>query len=1009
MKRSLGPVLVLGAVLLTFAMPAVALAFQVTGGGGTQTQNPYGMWYAGKEACAQEGCHSQIASKPSPHSTMVTDVKANPTALQPTATSTLWPYSSPLGGISLLPRDIYLQIGDAQGFHEYVGAAGSVLGTKVVPADDLPLWEPMLYLIEAGAWRSPTAPAGNRVYGQSCAACHNVGVTRPSDATYTLPSGATQTSATPTTVSEFGVQCESCHGSGKNPGGHKPGVPGVVSGFQMLKAQVCGQCHVTGTTPQKNVAGSAFGNPNGFTTDATLSAYLTPTTVVESETTFMDYVNGVTTTKPKFLPNGDDYSMRHDYYNEWLDSSHGARPRASVVGNGNPKCLRCHSGLGFLNRIDAKAPNGTRLVPTVPTSDTVTAQDPGISCQVCHDGHVSYASGGGYDATRRWGNGRKVSCGDCHNWRYEILDYAMQYETIGGVQYTRPPANRRPHPATREMVAGGYGGEDGKGGLWGVAPVGTLSPGTTCQDCHMPRTYKEDMPANDDGSNAATRMSHRFHVTYPGDAIRWKLRPNGDSCAGSCHKAEAADYTRADFQAWIDQKRSALSTASADTSASLAVACTDLGLSPMRSLESTQPTSGPAAALDPARWAMLQHAAQNFEMITRDGSGGLHNPDYAFAGFAKARLWAQSETVTLVATLGAGPALGEGMTVSGSLHGAGGVPMAGAAMVLETSVDGGSTWTLVVSGKASGSGSFALATGRIVGSRLLRVRFTPSEGVDYVSSAMAVDVPVTMLTAVPASVASTWTNTASALVSLNATPGGSLTFYSLSGATVRPIALYTGAFTIAAQGETDVHFWSTNADGTEATHDVPVRIDRSNPQIYSDAAAGYEDTARVHIWAMDPGAGVDHLFVRFRGASWTIHGSSFALTTHALGKNSLAMQATDGAGKGVSKTVVVWVRTAPKLSGTPATTRRIRRRGSVAFSVKVRSHLGAAIAGQAAMLQRWSARGWVTVKTVTTNYAGVATKRMTFSASGTSSWRWHVASGSRCHAASSYRVKVVVN
>ncbi len=55
-----------------------ALAFQVTGGGGTQTQNPYGYWYAGKEACAQEGCHAKIAAKPSPHSEMVKDIRANP-------------------------------------------------------------------------------------------------------------------------------------------------------------------------------------------------------------------------------------------------------------------------------------------------------------------------------------------------------------------------------------------------------------------------------------------------------------------------------------------------------------------------------------------------------------------------------------------------------------------------------------------------------------------------------------------------------------------------------------------------------------------------------------------------------------------------------------------------------------------------------------------------------------------------------------------------------------------
>ena len=115
----------LGALLILLALPGVALAFQITGGGGSQAQTPYGLWYAGKEACAQEGCHSVIASKPSPHGNMVTNVRANPSKLQPAASSPLWPYTSSFGGISLLPRDIYLQIGDGSGFHEYVGAAGS--------------------------------------------------------------------------------------------------------------------------------------------------------------------------------------------------------------------------------------------------------------------------------------------------------------------------------------------------------------------------------------------------------------------------------------------------------------------------------------------------------------------------------------------------------------------------------------------------------------------------------------------------------------------------------------------------------------------------------------------------------------------------------------------------------------------------------------------------------------------------------------------------------------------
>ena len=269
MKRSsvLGALFLL-VVVATGVLPSAALGFSVTGGGGTQTQNPYGQWYAGKEACAQEGCHSAIAAKKTPHSEMVKDIKAKPSALFPSADSGFWPYTSSFGGITVRPRDVYLQVGDGHGLIDYVGPQGSALATKVVPADDLPLWSPMYFLVEENMWEPPTGKIANGVYGQSCSSCHNVGPTRPANASYALGNGATQTTSTPTTVSELGVQCEACHGSGKNPNGHKNGVPGVVGGYQVLRSQVCGQCHVAGVTPQKGVSGSAFGNPNAYTTDA---------------------------------------------------------------------------------------------------------------------------------------------------------------------------------------------------------------------------------------------------------------------------------------------------------------------------------------------------------------------------------------------------------------------------------------------------------------------------------------------------------------------------------------------------------------------------------------------------------------------------------------------------------------------------------------------------------------------------------------------------------------------
>jgi hypothetical protein len=1031
MKRSFAAAIATGAIVASLVMPVSALAFQITGGGGSQTQNPYGYWYAGKEACAQEGCHAKIAALKTPHSEMVKDIRANPEKLHPAADSGLWPFTSPLGGISVLPRDIYLQLGDHEGFLEYTSFEGSALTTKVAPIDDLGVWSPANFLIDENKLEPQTSKLGNGIYMQSCGQCHNVGVTRPSNATYTLPSGAVQTTKTPSTVSELGIQCEACHGSGKNPDGHKKGVPGVVGGYQILKAQVCGQCHVTATTPQKNVAGSFFGNPNGFTTDATLTAFLTPSTAIESSATFMAYVNnpnwpGVTTgmVKPKFLPNGADFSMRHTYYNEWLvnkvpspyggDKGH-ADPVNEIVktyaAGGETRCLKCHSGLGFLNRIDAKAPTGTRIVPTFPTMSVVTTADPGISCQVCHTGHVGMGEQGGYDSMRRWGNGKEVSCGDCHNWQFEALGQAVQYETIAGVEYTRPAANSNSRHAQREMMTGGHGGEDGLGGLWGVAPMDTAMPDTECKDCHMPRTHKEGMPADDSGTRVGTRMSHRFHIVEPGEAKTWKLRPNGDSCALDCHKEEAAEYSRDDMQNWIDQKRAVVANASSAATGALDAVAVDLGLTDWNSFLSAQPGAGDASALSASRWAMLQHAAQNVDFVVGDGSGGLHNPDYALAGLAKARLWAASTDVTLDATLGAGPALGYGMTVTGTLLDGFGAAIPGAEVSLEMSTDSGATWSLVKSGKPNASGAFSLPTGGIVGDRTFRVRFAPSAGVEYISALMPVKVPVTTATVIPAGATSGWLSVPSVQVTMSAT-SGSLTYYTLTGATVRAQTLYTGTIDVTAEGKTTVTFWSTDGNGTEAAQTLPVMIDREAPSISSDLAAVYANKAVVHAWATDGGTGVDSMRYVFETVGTDIDDSSFTFETYKLGKNDLVVSAKDNIGKTGTKTLSVWVKATPSLTMSPAGTKTIARKRSVKFSTRAtRGKDGAGndimFTDRPLVMQRWSGKKWYTWTTLSSG-SGTASWTRKFTTKGTSYWRWAVPADDYSYSAYSKAVKVVV-
>jgi len=1012
MKRSYLLVTVAAALVATLAAPVSASAFQITGGGGTQTQNPYGLWYAGQEACAVEGCHSAIAAKESPHSNMVTDVRMFPEKLLPGSDTAFWPYSSPYGGLVLKPRDMYLQVGDSQfGFLEYIGANPSALATNVAPADDIYVWSPMEYLIEEGVWVDPTTPISYSSYSQSCSQCHNLGVTRPSYTTYTLPNGRSQTPTTPSSVSAFSIQCEVCHGSGKTPDGHKKGVPTVVGGRQMLKAQVCGQCHVSGTTPQKNVKNAAFGNPNGYTTDTTLSAYLTPYTTVESETTFMNYLaNGGA--KPKFLPNGANYSMRHSYYNEWLVTGHAASPRSSTAtSTSGPLCLKCHSGEGFLFRLDAKGADGKRLIPTRPTTETALSSDPGISCQVCHTGHIGYKEHeAGYDSLRKKPNGSEVECGDCHNWRFEMMEYTMQYETINGVEYTRPPLNQRPHIPQREIFEGGFGGEDGLAGMWGVEPTGEFMPGTKCQSCHMPRTHKEGMPANDDGKDEATRMSHRFQVVLPGEAARWKLRPNGESCTARCHKKDAADFTRAEFQTWIDETSATVMAASADVSATLGAVGAPLGFTRYRSFESTQPTTGPAAGISPARWAMLQHAAQNLNMVTADGSRGLHNPAYALAGLRKASMWAKSASATVDATIGVLPVAGAGTAVTGTLRGYDGVAIPGAEVALQTSSNGGALWSVVSTASANTTtGAFSLPTGVVSGSRLYRVAYAPSAGVTDYSPTISVNVPVTTASFLPLTAPDGWLNGSLVSVTLDVTPA-SLTFYSLSGATTQAQTVYTGPISVTAQGATTITYWSSNAEGVEAAKTGLVRLDTAVPAVLSDAVAEYLNSATVRVWATDAGSGISKLEYSLDGAAYTTAGATWAsVTTTKLGAHSLQVRATDASGKVTNRTFTFKVRTQPKLAQSPTgSSYSVGVNKTITMKATISTQGGTRIAGKAVYLQKsTNGTSWVGYTTRTTDGSGVVTFAVKPNKRGTVYWRWYCPENDSYRYVAGAKVRVV--
>ena len=388
---------------------------------------------------------------------------------------------------------------------------------------------------------------------------------------------------------------------------------------------------------------------------------------------------------------------------------------------------------------------------------------------------------------RRWGNGKEVSCGDCHNWQFETLDQPLQYETIAGVRVLAARAERRkPPPAARDGDRRCTAARTGSAACGVSRRWAPAMPDTTCSDCHMPRTAREGMPANDDGSADETRVSHRFHVVEPGDA----------ESAGSC----APTATRAPRAATRKRPRSTRATTCrrGSTSSTLRVANASADATQRtqrsrrrsrperlgRSFIAAQPSVGAASALSAphaGRCSSTRHRTSTSWSTT--APGGIHNPAYALAGLAKARLWAASANATLDATLGAGPAMGEGMTVSGSLLGFGGSPISGAEVVLETSTDGCDvddpsgrpSRTARARSRSRPAASSAAARSACASAR--RPASTTSRR-SCPSRCPSRRLPCFLPMATEG-----WLDIPSAQVTMTATPG-SLTFYTLSGATV---------------------------------------------------------------------------------------------------------------------------------------------------------------------------------------------------------------------------------
>jgi hypothetical protein len=546
-------------------------------------------------------------------------------------------------------------------------------------------------------------------------------------------------------------------------------------------------------------------------------------------------------------------------------------------------------------------------------------------------------------------------------------------------------------------------------GMWGVEEIDNPMPGVKCSDCHMPRTHKEGMPADDAGDEEGTRVSHRFHVVQPGDAERWQLRPGGDSCVAWCHTDERSQYTRTQYQEWIDEQQGEVAARTDEVTATLSAIAVELGRADWLALMAAQPTTPPATGASAAEWAMLQKAAQNADFVVNDVSQGVHNPEYAKAGLSKAKYWAESYQPQCQLNSAGGYVDGNGVMLSAIFAGDHGV-IDGASVTLESSTDAGATWQDVRSVTPTDT-NFDVATGPIVGDTAFRLVYEPAEGVQYASDVVEFDVPATVAGFDPVAAATDWLDEPQVVVTLAGTPG-SLTFYALTGATMSAPKVYTGPITVTAAGATMLTYWSVNDVGSEAIHTAQIGIDRAAPTVSAPVSSAYKESAAFTLSATDPDSGVAELRYKLDSeATVTVAAASAPVSVTTLGAHKVVVSAVDAIGhESAPVTKSFSVKSTPKVYKSPTGTSYTIRRGSTwKYALTLKRPSGAKITGKKVVLQRsTNNRSWSTYATLYTSSTGYAYKSIKLGTSGTYYWRWYVPSDSKYYSAYGSSTKTVV-
>ena len=347
--------------------------------------------------------------------------------------------------------------------------------------------------------------------------------------------------------------------------------------------------------------------------------------------------------------------LRHARYQQWQLSAHANYELAIDEGDSG-SCSRCHTGNGFLAWLPIllgdEPGDPTDNITVTWTSDEVHPQ----TCVTCHDPHsIGTVSGIPNNATVRISGdtppliagftafdvGRGAICMTCHNSRRGLRNDATFDDYYGSSE-----AARAPHGSAQADVVMGENAY-----LVAVGIPGNHSTvGDSCATCHMEATPPpDDLSYNQSGTNHTFFASTEICGNCHGPSI------NADAIQSTTHILldVLQDLVEAGLVDLIAQETDLgnIVDLNGDRQITDAAEIVEIVFGESRGRQAMTLTFTDATTLGPYRLSdvdvlddsfvllgqlydfadpNLIKAGWNWGLIHNDGSGGIHNPSYAF-------------------------------------------------------------------------------------------------------------------------------------------------------------------------------------------------------------------------------------------------------------------------------------------------------------------------------------------------------------------------------------------